>query len=126
MTATEKSSQVFITEALAAAAHDVADSTADIPKPSDSYAILASLAGTQESLTRAYEQLAAWHGQVVEGVHHAGEAEGGDPDNPGWVNAERSLRRAADRSAAAAEALRTAHTANGVARWFDEIRADES
>jgi hypothetical protein len=124
VTTSEKSSQLLITEALLAAASDVADSVAHIPRPSDSYAILGDLARVQEALTLAFERLADWHGQVVEGVHHAGDG-GDDPDNPGWVDAERSLRRAADSSTAAADALRHAHSANGVARWFDEIRADE-
>jgi hypothetical protein len=121
----EKSSQVLITEALEAAARDVANATVEIPRPSDSYTLLAHLASAQEVLTQAYEQLAAWHGKVVQGVHHSGEDAGGDPDNPGWVGAERALREAAGHSAAAADALRRAHSANGVARWFDEIRADE-
>lgn len=124
MTTSEKSSQLLITEALLAAASDVADSVAQIPRPSDSYAILGDLARVQESLTLAYERLADWHDQVVEGVHHAGDA-GEDTDNPSWLDAGRSLRQAADSSTAVADALRHAHSANGVARWFDEIRADE-
>lgn len=122
---TEKSSQVGIAEALRAAARDVAGSTVDVVRPSDSSILIGILTEAQDELTLAYERLAAWHGQVVQGVHHSGEGSGGDPENPGWVGAERALREAADTSAATADALRRAHSANGVARWFDEIRADE-
>jgi hypothetical protein len=123
---TEKSSQVRIAETVQAAARDVAQSAVEISRPSDSYILLGILAAAQDELTQAYDLLATWHGQVVQGVHHSGEGAGGDPENPGWVGAERALREAAGTSATTADALRRAHSANGVARWFDEIRADET
>lgn len=118
----QKSSQIAAAERLEDAAKQFAEATKEIVRPSDTAALLLSLGTVQSTLDDIYTSLARWHGQVVEGVHHAGEDERGDPGNPGWVRADVALREAAQYGADAAAALVRAHSANDVALWFDEIR----
>jgi hypothetical protein len=99
--------QVHTAEKLEAAARDLVRLTREVLRPSDSHALLGNLTTAQESLAQVYVQLAEWHSQVVQGVHYAGEEE------------------SARSGKAAAEALNRAHSANGLARWFDEVRSDE-
>lgn len=117
--------QVHTSEKLEAAARDLVRLTREVLRPSDSHALLGNLTTAQESLAQVYVQLAEWHSQVVQGVHYAGEEEPGGAGNTGWVRAELALEEAARSGKAAAEALNRAHSANGLARWFDEVRSDE-
>lgn len=97
---------------------------AEVPRPSDSYAVLGSLTRAQSELTRVFEQLAEWHAGVEIGVHHAGDEAAHESGNTSWARAEEALREAVEHSQAAATALGAAHTANGVASWYDELRDD--
>ncbi len=114
-----------MSEKLESAARDLVRLTREVLRPSDSHALLGNLTTAQESLAQVYVQLAEWHSQVVQGVHYAGEEEPGGAGNTGWVRAELALEEAARSGKAAAEALNRAHSANGLARWFDEVRSDE-
>lgn len=125
MTDDQKPGPAVTAQRLEEATRDLVRSTLQIPRPSDINAVLGSLGTAQGVLAQAYEQLAAWHSQVVPGVHHAGEHETDDSGNPAWVRAELALHEAAHHSTNAAEALKRARSATGVARWFDEIKADE-
>jgi hypothetical protein len=126
MTDIQKSNQVQGIERLEEAARNLAESTLDIPRPSDSKGILEGLRRSQETLDQIYRQLAEWHGSVVEGVHHSGEkTAGGDPHNPGWIRAELALQEAAQYGADAVAALARAEGANELAVWFDEVLDDE-
>ncbi|WP_033373881.1 hypothetical protein [Glaciibacter superstes] len=118
----EDSSQIRAAEQLEKVATELAEKTKEIPKPSDISALLLSLSSVQSTLDAVYAHLAQWHGQSVQGTHHAGQDERGDPDDPGWIRAEIALREAAQYGADAAEALVRAHSANEVTLWFDEIR----
>ena len=123
MTTTPTSPQVRLATAGDAAVRALIEAGADVSRPSDSYAVLGALARVQSGLTRVFEQYADWHAGVEVGVHHAGDAPD-DEANPSWARAESALRDAVEHSRAAAAALERAHTANGVASWYDEIRAD--
>jgi hypothetical protein len=125
MAKSQESSQVQVIGKLEAVTRDVAESTKDIPRPADSYIMLGLLAGAQETLAVVYRQLAAWHAQVKHGVHHGGEHESSVPGDPSWVRAELALQEAARYADAAVDALKRAHLANGVARWYEEIVVDE-
>ncbi|MEO7121745.1 MAG: hypothetical protein ABI400_01235 [Lacisediminihabitans sp.] len=107
------------------AARDLARSTHEIPRPSDVHEVLSGLKSAQGMLTQTYEQLAAWHAEVVEGVHHAGADDAEDSGSSVWVRAEYALHEAAHYSANAVDALERARSANAIAHWFDEIRVDE-
>ena len=122
MAVNEESRQVEIAETLSEVARSLVRSTRVVPRPFDSYSLLGSLAVAQEVLAQIYAQLAEWHGQVLQGVHHSGEDERGSLDNPGWARAELELQDAAHHAAAAEASLRRAHSANGVVKWFDEAR----
>jgi hypothetical protein len=126
MTDERKSNQVRAAERVEEVARELAASTRDIPKPSDSTALLESLKRSQETLDQVYRQLAEWHGAALEGVHHGGEKkEGADPLNRAWIRAELALQEAAQYGTDAAEALARARGANTVAQWFDEVITDE-
>lgn len=112
-------------EKLEAVTRDLVLLTREVLRPSDSHLILGNLTTAQESLAQVYVQLAEWHSQVVQGVHYAGEEETGSTGNAGWLRAELALEEAARSGRAAAEALKRAHSANGLASWFDEVRSDE-
>lgn len=120
----QKSTQLAAAEDLEEAAKRFAAETREIPVPSETSALLLSLAAVQSTLDGVYTELARWHRGVVLGVHHAGEDERGDPENPGWMRADVALREAAQYGAQAADALGRAHSGNEVALWFDEIRDD--
>ena len=107
------------------AARDLVRSTQKISRPSDVNDVLRRLGSAQRMLTQSYEQLAAWHSQVVPGVHYSGDGESGGSGSPAWIRAEFGLHEASHYSANAADALERARSANGVACWFDEIKADE-
>jgi len=124
MSTTEPSPQVALARRIAEASADLRRAGADVPRPSDSYAVLGALTQAQTDLTDIYEQLAQWHAAAEVGVHHAGDDPSDESENPSWTRAELALRDAVRHSAAAAVALGLAHTANGVASWFDEILSD--
>ena len=54
-------------------AGSVAHATRAIDRPYDSYLLLGCLTATQCSLGQVYDQLANWHGNVVDGVEYNGE-----------------------------------------------------
>lgn len=112
-------------EKLDAVTGDLVRLTRGVLRPSDSHQLLGNLTTAQESLAQVYVQLAEWHSQVVQGVHYAGEEDSGSSGNAGWLRAELALEEAARCGRAAAEALKRAHSANGLARWYDEVRSDE-
>jgi hypothetical protein len=125
MTDNQELDPVVTAERLEKATRDLVRSTLEILRPSDINAVLGNLGSAQGMLAQAYEQLAAWHARVVQGIHHAGEVEPDGSGSPAWVRAEFALHEAAHYSANAADALGRARSANGVARWFDEIKVDE-
>ena len=112
--------QVEVARDLSAQARTLAHSTRDVPAPFDSYTLLGELVATVDDLEQVCRQLGAWHSRVVDGTHYAGEDSRGD-GGTGTVTAAAELERAAAALSAAAEALRAAHSANGVVRWFDEL-----
>lgn len=124
MATTDISPQVGLAKQIEEATSALIQAGAEVPRPSDSYAVLGSLTRAQSELTRVFEQLAEWHAGVEIGVHHAGDEAAHESGNPSWARAEQALREAVQHSQAAASALGLAHTANGVASWFDELRSD--
>ena len=96
----------------------------DFTKPSESTQVIETLERTQQVIARTYAGLAKWHAAAEVGVHHAGEQEPVDLQNPGWVRAQVALEEAAQYASDAASALERARMANMTARWFDEIRSD--
>lgn len=125
MSVNEEGRQTEIADELSEVARRLAHSTRTVPRPSDSYELLASLRSAQESLAQVYAQLAAWHGAVVEGTHYNGEDAHSIPGAPavGAHGHVTSLLRMAVASATeAAELVTEAHSANGVVRWFDDVK----
>lgn len=118
MTVNEEHRQVEIARDLETQARTLAHSTRDVPAPSASYALLGELVGTIDNLEQVCRQLGAWHARVVDGTHYAGEDARGDGAT-GTVTAAAELERAAVALATASAALRSAHSANAVVRWFD-------
>jgi hypothetical protein len=125
MAENDTSAAVTAAENLDAVSGDLVRLTREVLRPSDSHQLLGNLTTAQESLAQVYVQLAEWHSQVVQGVHYAGEEEPGGSGNAGWLRAELALEEAARSARAVAEALKRAHSANGLAEWFDEVRSDE-
>ena len=121
MTTNEEAQQVAIADQLAETAKSLAHSTRAIPKPIDSYALIADLAQTQEILAQIYAQLADWHGRVVDGTHYKGEDGRSTAGQPAAEQVKGLLELAAHEADQAADQLRKAHSANGVIRWFDDI-----
>lgn len=121
----QKIGSVVTARRLEDAARDLLRSTHEIPRPSDVHDVLGALKRTQGMLAQAYEQLATWHAEVVQGVHHAGADEAEGVGAPVWLRAEFALHEAAHYSANAVDALERARSANAIAHWFDEIRVDE-
>ncbi|WP_285040014.1 hypothetical protein [Plantibacter sp. lyk4-40-MEA-4] len=121
MATNEEHRQIEIARALSDQARSLAHSTRDVPNPSDSYSLLAELTATIDDLEQACRQLGAWHTRTVDGKHYAGEDERGDGAT-GTVTAAAELTRAAAALADAADAIRAAHSANGVVRWYEEPR----
>lgn len=121
MAVNEEQRQVAIAAELSEAARALAHSTRQIPRPSDSYALLGELAAAQRSLAQVYEQLATWHSEVQHGVHHDGEDPSGGSYGAGGatVRVGSLLGEAAQRAGLAEDSLREAHSVNGVIRWFD-------
>lgn len=119
MAVNEEHRQVEVARDLSSQARTLAHSTRDVPAPFDSYTLLGELVATVDDLQQVCQQLGLWHSRVVDGEHYAGEDNRGDgrqePSPPPL-----SLQRAAAALGIASEALRAAHSANGVVRWFDE------
>jgi len=118
MAVNEEQRQRAVAVELAEVARTLAHSTRDVPAPSESYSMLGELTATLADLEQVCLQLAAWHERVIDGVHYEGEDSRGDGAT-GTVTAAAELERAATALASAEAALRQAHSANGVVRWFD-------
>lgn len=118
MTVNDEHRQVEVARDLEAQARTLAHSTRDVPAPFDSYTLLGELTATVDNLEQVCRQLGAWHSRVADGTHYAGEDERGDGAT-GTVTAAAELEHAAVALAAASAALRAAHSANGVVRWFE-------
>ncbi len=125
MTVNEQHRQIEVAGDLEVLAKTLAHSTRDVPAPFDSYALLGELTATVDHIEQVCRQLAAWHANVVDGTHYAGEDDRGDGAT-GTVTAAAELERAAAALDAASAALRAAHSANGVVRWFDAAVQVES
>lgn len=121
MSINEEHRQVEVAAQLSAQARTLAHSTRNVPSPRDSYDLLGELVATVGDLEQVCRQLSSWHTSVVDGVHYQGEDDRGDGAT-GTVVTAAELTRAAAALDAAAVALRTAHSANGVVRWFDTAR----
>jgi len=106
-------------------ARDLARRTRVLDRPSDSYDLLGCLTGTQRLLGQVYDQLARWHGQVVDGVHHNGEDGYSPAPEDGAARAEVALRTAAQSAMRVEDALMLAHTANSVVCWFEGVRSPQ-
>lgn len=127
MAINEQTRQVEIADQLAETAKTLVHSTRAVPKPFDSYALIADLVQAQEMLAQIYAQLADWHGRVLDGTHYNGEDEPGHAGEPAAERVKGLLELAAHEADQAADQLREAHSANGVIRWFDEVpEADQT
>ncbi|WP_104198718.1 hypothetical protein [Cryobacterium sp. Y29] len=120
--------QAEIADELSEVARTLAHSTRSVPHPAESYGLLGDLQAAQDALVQVYEQLATWHGAVVDGTHYNGEdgrglkgvpAAGPDGHIAGL------LKMAAASAAEAAALVSRAHSANGVVRWFDDAKNEE-
>jgi len=118
MAVNEEQRQAAIASEISELAETLAHSTRDVPRPIDSYSLLGELVATVNDLEQVCRQLGAWHALVIDGTHYAGEDARGDGAT-GTVTAAAELERAAAALDAAGNALRAAHSANGVVRWFD-------
>ena len=119
MSVNEEDRQVDIASELSENARTLAHSTRDVPSPSSSsYTLLGELVATVDRLEQVVRQLSAWHSRVIDGIHYAGEDDRGDGAT-GTITAAEQLTRAAAALDTASAALRAAHSANGVVRWFD-------
>lgn len=126
MAINEEGRQAEIAHELVEVAQTLAHSTRAVPRPSDSYELLGALSAAQESLAQVYAQLAAWHGAAVDGTHYNGEDDHSIPGAPAagpHGHATQLLTAAAASATEAAELINKAHSANGVVRWFDEVKA---
>lgn len=125
MSVNEEGRQTEIANQLAEIARTLAHSTRAVPRPSDSYELLGTLCAAQESLAQVYAQLAAWHGAAVGGKHFDGGDVRSIPGAPA-VGAEGLatglLNMAAASATEAAELVNKAYSANGVVRWFDDVK----
>ncbi|POH69173.1 hypothetical protein C3B59_05920 [Cryobacterium zongtaii] len=125
MAVNEEGRQTEIAGELAEAARTLAHSTRIVPRPSDSYELLASLRSAQDSLAQVYAQLAAWHEAAADGTHYNGEDDHGTPGLPAVGpdgQATGLLNLAAASAATTADLVARAHAANAVVRWFDEVK----
>lgn len=120
----ETSGPIAAVQGMERGARSVADAITVISKPSDITEVIRTLGRVQELMSQVYAELASWHRTVELGVHHAGEDQPADPQNPVWVRAELALEEASQYSKDAAAALDRARLASMSAHWFDEIRAD--
>lgn len=121
MAINEEGRQVDVVRELGELAQTLAHSTRDVPSPFDSYTLLGELVATVDALEQVCRQLGAWHGRVVDGTHYAGEDARGDGAT-GTITAAAALERAAAALDDVSRALRTAHAANGVVRWYDQAQ----
>nr|WP_181716127.1 hypothetical protein [Cryobacterium sp.]QJS06301.1 hypothetical protein [Cryobacterium sp.] len=127
MAVNEEGRQIEIANELAEVARTLAHSTRTVPRPSDSYELLASLRSAQESLAQVYAQLAAWHGAAIDGTHYTG-TDGhslyGVPATAAGASEHVTLllKIAAASATEAAELVSKAHSANAIVRWFDEVK----
>lgn len=119
MAENEQSRQVQVAIELERVARTLAHSTREVAFPFDSYRLLGELGPTVDHLEQVCQQLAAWHQRVVDGQHYVGEDERGDGAT-GTVAAAAQLEAASVALRQAADAIRAAHTANGVVRWVGE------
>ena len=127
MAVNEETRQLEIAHQLVETVQLLAHSTRTIPRPFDSYALLADLGHAQETLVQVYAQLAAWHGRVLDGTHYNGEDGRGTGDQPATEQVAALLELAAHEADQAADQFRKAHSANGIIRWFDEVpEADQT
>ncbi|POH67790.1 MULTISPECIES: hypothetical protein [Cryobacterium] len=125
MAVNEEGRQTEIANELAEVARTLAHSTRTVPHPSDSYELLGALADAQAALGQVYAQLDAWHSAAVDGRHYDGEDGRGIPGQPAagaTGTASVSLRAATVKAMATANLLLKAHNANGVVRWFDDVK----
>lgn len=119
MTVNAEHRQVELAAEAEAATRSLAHSTRDVPNPIDSYRLLSELGPTVDHLQQVSRQLAAWHRHVVDGQEYRGEDESGDGVT-GTLEAAEQLEAAATALQQAGDALRAAHSANGVVRWVGE------
>ena len=118
MAQNEQHRQVEIAIELEETARILAHSTREIPSPIDSYALLAELARAIDHLQQTARQVSAWHRRVTDGQEYFGEDDRGDGAT-GTLEAAEQLEAAANALDRASEAVRDAHTANGVVRWVE-------
>ncbi|TFC94508.1 MULTISPECIES: hypothetical protein [Cryobacterium] len=127
MSDNEEGRQNEIADELAKVARLLSHSTRSVPRPSDSYELLASLRSAQDSLALVYAQLAAWHQAAVGEMHYSGRDALSIPGVPATATGAREqvtllLKIAAASAAEAADLVSKAHSANGAVRWFDEVK----
>lgn len=125
MAINEEFKQAQIAEDLAETARSLAHSTRNVPHPFDSWRMLGELAETQRGLAQVYDQLAAWHKRVVDGVHYAGEDDSGDRLNPAVLRVAFALEEAAHKARQVTDELEQARSANGVVRWVDLVAQED-
>lgn len=95
--------------------HALARCSTDFRRPLGSFVLLGTLADAQRTLAQIYEQLAHWHGDVIEGTHYKGD----HAERSGPQRAESALRNAAGHAEAAADSIQEAHRASGATQWCD-------
>jgi hypothetical protein len=125
MSDNEHGRQAEIADQLAEVARALAHATRAIPRPSDSYELLGALVDAQAALGQVYAQLEAWHGAAQDGRQYDGENERGIPGQPAagaGGSAAVSLRAATAHAMATANLVLKAYNANGVVRWFDDVK----
>lgn len=127
MTINEEAQQVAIADQLAETVKSLAHSTRAVPKPIDSYALIADLVQAQEILAQIYAQLSDRHGRVVDGTHYKGEDGRSTGGEPAAKQVGGLLELAVHEADQAADQLRKAHSVNGMTRWLDEVpEADQT
>ena len=117
MVSNQEGRQLELAERLAEVAHTLAHSIRTVPRPLDSYRMLAELAAAQRSLAATYSQLVAWHSHVIDGVDYDGEAK--SSDESALEEAHGHLVVAQLHAHGADGALRAAHDASHRIRWHD-------
>lgn len=118
MTINEEHRQAEIARDLEDLTRTLAHSTRTVPKPAESYRMLAELDLTAQNLAQVCTQLAHWHGRVEDGTHYAGE----DADHEGSAEAVAvELTAAARDLTRAAERVAAAHARSSAIRWRDSL-----
>jgi hypothetical protein len=125
MAINKEAHQVEIANQLVDAARALAHSTRSIPNPSDSYELLGALGAVQETLTQIYAQLAVWHRSAVDGTHYSGTDGRSTSEIPATEETAALLESATASASRAANRVDAALGANGVIRWFDEVKKEE-